>query len=98
MEFNSRVAFDFVQASPLLTIKLMQLSEVEIEDTLETPQVNVTEAAEEYNYEPGTRVKYRSPREVERRLNGEIFAPRTSALAVRNYPKASVRVEYFAKI
>ncbi|KAJ8556173.1 hypothetical protein K7X08_022931 [Anisodus acutangulus] len=83
MEFNSRAAFDFVQASPLLTIKvlcqLMQLSEVETEDTLETPQVNIAEAAEEY----------RSLREVERRLNGEIFAPRTSASAVRNYPKSS---------
>ncbi|KAJ8562737.1 hypothetical protein K7X08_031189 [Anisodus acutangulus] len=42
----------------------------------------------QYNYEPGTGVKYRSLREVEQRLNGEIFAPRTSASAVRNYPKS----------
>ncbi|CAN4120012.1 unnamed protein product [Withania somnifera] len=40
-----------------------------------------------YYYEPGTGQKYRSLREVERRLNGEIFAPRTRALAGRNYSK-----------
>ncbi|KAJ8563045.1 hypothetical protein K7X08_031497 [Anisodus acutangulus] len=75
----------------------MLLSEVETEDTLDTPQVNVTETAEEYNYEPETGVKYRSLREVERRLNGEIFAPRTSASAVRNYPKSSTEYSSFAE-
>ncbi|KAJ8539643.1 hypothetical protein K7X08_013895 [Anisodus acutangulus] len=77
----------------LILSKLLLFYDKETEDTLETPQVNVIEVAEEYNYEPGTGVKYRSLREVERRLNGEIFAPRTSASTVRNYPKASVRVE-----
>ncbi|KAK4370432.1 hypothetical protein RND71_009907 [Anisodus tanguticus] len=44
---------------------------------------------DKYYYEPETGLKYRSLREVERRLNGEIFALRTRASAVRNYPKAS---------
>ncbi|KAK4370431.1 hypothetical protein RND71_009906 [Anisodus tanguticus] len=44
-----------------------------------------------YYYEPGTGIKYRSLREVERQLNGEIFASRTRASVVRGYPKASLR-------
>lgn len=51
----------------------------------------------QYYYEPGTGLKFRSLREVERRLNGEIFAPRSRALVVR-HNQASVRVEYFKKI
>ncbi|PHT98073.1 Methyl-CpG-binding domain-containing protein 6 [Capsicum chinense] len=42
-----------------------------------------------YYYEPGTGLKYRSLREVERRLNGEIVAPRTRVSTRRNYSKAS---------
>ncbi|MCD7469317.1 methyl-CpG-binding domain-containing protein 7-like [Datura stramonium] len=45
---------------------------------------------DKYYYEPGTGLKYRSLREVERRLNGEIFSPRTRASVVRNYPKSSL--------
>uniref|UniRef100_M1B9D9 Methyl binding domain protein n=1 Tax=Solanum tuberosum TaxID=4113 RepID=M1B9D9_SOLTU len=51
-----------------------------------------------YYYEPGTGQKFRSLRDVERRLNGEIFAPRIRTSGVRNYPKASLRIEYFTKI
>ncbi|KAJ8551412.1 hypothetical protein K7X08_000782 [Anisodus acutangulus] len=43
-----------------------------------------------YYYEPGTGLKFRSLREVERRLNGEIFAPRTRASVMRGYPKSSL--------
>ncbi|KAH0715825.1 hypothetical protein KY290_008805 [Solanum tuberosum] len=43
-----------------------------------------------YYYEPGTGQKFRSLRDVERRLNGEIFAPRIRASGVRNYPKSSL--------
>ncbi|KAK4709605.1 hypothetical protein R3W88_030530 [Solanum pinnatisectum] len=43
-----------------------------------------------YYYEPGTGQKFRSLRDVERRLNGEIFTPRIRASGVRNYPKSSL--------
>ncbi|XP_055835355.1 methyl-CpG-binding domain-containing protein 7 isoform X2 [Solanum dulcamara] len=43
-----------------------------------------------YYYEPGTGLKYRSLRDVERRLNGEMFSPRTRASGARNYPKSSL--------
>ncbi|XP_047255156.1 methyl-CpG-binding domain-containing protein 7 isoform X4 [Capsicum annuum] len=43
-----------------------------------------------YYYEPGTGLKYRSLREVERRLNGEIVAPRTRVSTRRNYSKSSL--------
>ncbi|XP_060215916.1 methyl-CpG-binding domain-containing protein 7 isoform X1 [Lycium barbarum] len=48
-----------------------------------------------YYYEPGTGLKYRSLREVERRLNGEIFAPRTRASVMRSYPKSSLSRKTF---
>ncbi|XP_016462368.1 methyl-CpG-binding domain-containing protein 7 isoform X1 [Nicotiana tabacum] len=44
---------------------------------------------DKYYYEPGTGLKFRSLREVERRLNGEIFAPRSRALVVRHNQASS---------
>nr|XP_009782300.1 PREDICTED: methyl-CpG-binding domain-containing protein 7 isoform X1 [Nicotiana sylvestris] len=44
---------------------------------------------DKYYYEPGTGLKFRSLREVERRLNGEIYAPRSRALIVRHNQASS---------